>query len=187
MPSTAPTWRRRFGRSCRSCSTGRAHSAGCHRRGEAPKPPHSGVTRGLCGVLHAQSCLREQVPERPDMARLRLLLALFLDCGRHNVRRLRDQRILRAPHDARPIDDRAWRRTDASTHGETAAERFGCRNRPGWRRRRTVGEASGEAEGRRQDGPRHQAEAIDYRPCPWARDKRPQAATAQWPWNLFGI
>ena len=22
---------------------------------------------------------------------------------------------------------------------------------------------------------------------PWAKDKRPQAATAQWPWNLFGI
>src|SRR5687768_8904394 len=33
---------------------------------------------GPCGVLHARNCRRGQTPERPDMATLRLLLALLL-------------------------------------------------------------------------------------------------------------
>ena len=32
------------------------------------------------------------------------------------------------------------------------------------------------------DKPKPPAQAL-----PWAKDKQPQAAAAQWPWNLFGI
>src|SRR5262245_49564336 len=76
MPWTDPTWRRCFGPSCKSCLKGKVLREKSSR--QAPKPPHFGPRCGSCGVLHARNCRRGQMPERPDMATLRLLLALLL-------------------------------------------------------------------------------------------------------------
>ena len=133
----------------------------------------------MCGVLHAQSCLRGHMPERPDMARLRLLLALFLVA----VGTTFGAFAISGYYEPHMLHGQSMTVVSSGTLQPAERPQLAL-----WLPRQSLVGIDDRPAAKMPAKPKaaFPAKPKPVTPAlPMVRDKRPRPAAAQWPWSLF--